>query len=599
MSFTDARGVTTSLTYDGQGRVTQRSNSNGVQFTYDNSPLSYGKISGFTDSSGQTNYTYNAWGQLSSQQQTIDGQSYTTQWTYDSLGRVDTLSYPGGNTLHYDYNVLGQVEGVTVTIGGNSYDVVTSVDYLPFGGKRSYTFGNQLERQISYDNSYRVISILTPQVQSLTYTYDSRQFITSITNGITSTVQSFGYDSQGRLTDVTSPQLGNSQFSYDTLGNRLTRSGVLNESYTIDSDSNRLTQITRGSQQRTLSYDATGNVIQEQGFNAQSRSYVYDANNRMVQSGATTYDYNALGQRARKTTGSLSTHFIYLASGQLLAEGTQVQYIYLGGELVGYIKNNQLYYVHNDHLGRPEVITDSSATVVWRAQLEAFDSTVLTSSIGAFNIGFPGQYWDSEKQSWYNYFRDYDATTGRYLQSDPIGLAGGINTYGYAFQNPLSYTDPLGLAPPQIPQDVVNFCAGLGDALLFGFGDELRSLAGVDGGVDISSDAYRYGGYTSFAAGGSRLAYAGLAKGGSLLINSGRTAVNYRQGLKTVFRGGLFPNFRRKTYESLVATGKTDAQIIASAGRTNVRVNQAGAIAAAGASAQAAQSESSNCGCQQ
>lgn len=75
---------------------------------------------------------------------------------------------------------------------------------------------------------------------------------------------------------------------------------------------------------------------------------------------------------------------------------------------------NQLYYVHNDHLGRPEVITDSSATIVWRAQLEAFDSTVLTSSIGAFNIGFPGQYWDSEKQSWYNYFRDYDATTGRY-----------------------------------------------------------------------------------------------------------------------------------------------------------------------------------------
>ena len=165
----------------------------------------------------------------------------------------------------------------------------------------------------------------------------------------------------------------------------------------------------------------------------------------MVQAGATTYDYNALGQRVRKTTGSVSTHFIYSPTGQLLAEGTQAQYIYSGGELVGYIKNNQLYYVHNDHLARPEVITDSSATVVWRAQLEAFDRTVLTSSIGTFNIGFPGQYWDSEKQSWYNYFRDYDATTGRYLQSDPIGLAGGLNTYGYVEGNPVTWFYPEGL----------------------------------------------------------------------------------------------------------------------------------------------------------
>ena len=60
---------------------------------------------------------------------------------------------------------------------------------------------------------------------------------------------------------------------------------------------------------------------------------------------------------------------------------------------------------------------------------------------------FAGQYFDNETRLHYNYFRDYDPETGRYISSDPIGLAGGLNTYGYALQNPLTYVDPDGKQP--------------------------------------------------------------------------------------------------------------------------------------------------------
>ncbi len=99
----------------------------------------------------------------------------------------------------------------------------------------------------------------------------------------------------------------------------------------------------------------------------------------------------------------------------------------------------------NDHLGTPIQIVAQNSAIVWAAQHDSFGKTTVTTNTIENNLRFPGQYYDEETGTHYNYFRDYDPGTGRYIQSDPIGLEGGLNTYTYVENNPLSNIDPLGL----------------------------------------------------------------------------------------------------------------------------------------------------------
>lgn len=105
-----------------------------------------------------------------------------------------------------------------------------------------------------------------------------------------------------------------------------------------------------------------------------------------------------------------------------------------------------VYYILNDALGTPRAVTNSSNQEVWRWEGESFGNTV-PNSLGSgvtLNLRFPGQLSDSETGRNYNVMRDYDPVTGRYVQSDPIGLRGGLNTYTYVDGNPTNFIDPEG-----------------------------------------------------------------------------------------------------------------------------------------------------------
>jgi RHS repeat-associated protein len=111
----------------------------------------------------------------------------------------------------------------------------------------------------------------------------------------------------------------------------------------------------------------------------------------------------------------------------------------------------KLYYIHVDHLNTPRLIADDQQRTVWRwNQQEPFGVNVPDenpSGLGVFEFPLrgPGQYSDKESGGFYNYFRDFDPGTGRYRQSDLIGLLAGLNTYSYVTNSPLRYADPQGL----------------------------------------------------------------------------------------------------------------------------------------------------------
>jgi RHS repeat-associated protein len=168
------------------------------------------------------------------------------------------------------------------------------------------------------------------------------------------------------------------------------------------------------------------------------------------------------------------TYFAYDEAGHLLGEYTQAgtaiqETVWLGDIPVAVLNSTGNYYIYPDHLNTPRAIADSTNKTVWRWKDPAFGNGQpdqdpdKDGKAFVYNLRFPGQYYDQSTGLHYNWFRDYDPVTGRYLKSDPIGLQGGLNTYSYVNGNPVNFIDPLGLfktinCSPKKAQKIENAC---------------------------------------------------------------------------------------------------------------------------------------------
>jgi RHS repeat-associated protein len=498
LTKTDARGKLTQYTYDAEDRLKTISypTGTGSVFEYDGgtTPVqgAIGQLTKITDASGQAVYTYDSMSRKTSKVQTTGTRTFTVGYTWgdsgSALDKLTAITYPSGTRVNYSYNAYGDVSGITVnppnangvgTNTGSTLPMLSGITQNAESKLTGWTWASTKTQAIAYDangqiSAYNLGDSTTTGIRR-TIVRDSAGRITAYThvsNGVAVPAldQNFGYDNLNRLLSAT---LGSTaiQYSYDATGNR-TAKVIGGTSYpnTISPTSNKLTQTQDVGGTATVVHDAAGNITSD-GLNTYTDSDRGRLATMTNAGGAVTYSYNALELRVGKTgpTALVPTgaaYYVYDESGQLLGEYDangvpQYETIYMGS-LVGVITQMgtaatsdiaiNLYNVSTDQLGAPRIITrQSDEAIVWRWDTaEPFGATAPDQNPGTlgtftFNQRLPGQTFDAESGLFQNWHREYNPRIGRYMQSDPIGLQGGINTFAYVGGDPLGSSDPRGL----------------------------------------------------------------------------------------------------------------------------------------------------------
>ncbi len=484
---TDARGVTVAYQYDALNRVTRidyPGSDEDVTLTYDAGPnctFGLGRLCAVTDQSGTTVYGYDAFGNPTETRHAELGLSYTTRAVYDESNRAISLTYPDGRRIEYTRNARGDVTEVRATVNGIQTTLVSGISTRFDGLIRTQIYGNGLTEARIYDPVGRLVTQTLGGAGVIAYQYDANGNLTARTDS--KGAKAFGYDALDRLTRENST--ASLAWDYDGNGNRLSETqGAEAKTYGYTPETNRLTQVSK----KTVTLDASGNTLTDQGG---KRRYAYNQAARLAGfyeekklKASYTYDYRGL--RTRKVKDPEKPHkatlYHYDQGGRLLTETDergypQRAYIYLESIPVAQIEfgkhpgNDRVYYLHTDALGTPRLASDSAQRIAWRDNTNAFGDKIEDEGKDAdkkskdakakeskepketeddeneikVNLRFAGQYYDKETGLHYNWNRYYDPKVGRYISSDPIGLAGGLNAYLYAKADPLRYTDSLGL----------------------------------------------------------------------------------------------------------------------------------------------------------
>lgn len=485
---TDAKGQVTTLGYDTLGRLTAGSEAEGTsQWVYDTAANGKGKpasVTGPATVGDKKVYTYDTLGRPVRIATTIYGITYSEDTGYDQYSRIGAISYPETSAgvrlkLHYNYTASGYLSNITNAVTGIVYWRATAQDAA--GRPLQEHLGNGLTTSRSYDAVGRLKTLQTgASIQNLSYTYDLAGNLTTRQNTAQSFSESFTYDALNRLTGVTGPAPKTYAYSLD--GNITHKSDVSDVGgylygTTAPAGPHALTSLRKNNAVvASYTYDNNGNMLTGAG-----RSYTYTSYNlpRTITQGAATTSFAYSAERVRikqtapgettvyinprwdagthyeKTTkpitgGSVTEHQHYLYG----SDGPVAVHKVIATTTTGTTTSSHTRYLHRDHLGSVDAITNDTGALVERLSYDAWGQRRQPNGLDAATAPIPATthhgYTGHEHLDGLGLIhmnaRVYDPAIGRFTSADPVGFEGGINLYGYASGSPLTRADLTGLA---------------------------------------------------------------------------------------------------------------------------------------------------------
>src|SRR5271154_6962237 len=484
LTKTDARSITTTLTYDALNRLTKKTFSDTtpqVTYWYDGqTPVGcspsltatngVGRRTATCDAAGWEAWSYDQMGRVLTDRRSTNGVVKTTSYTYNLDGSLASLTYPSGKTVAYAPSGAGRT--LSAIDSGSAVNYALSALYAPQGALASAVFGEASGfAGISFSESFTkrlqplTSSAASPSatIFSLTYNFAlgtaDNGNINTITNNLNANrTQSFTYDQLNRVkTDLTQGTSGATcwglDYSYDVWAN-LTAVAldparpscswtILNAGITT---SNRVNNT-------GFSYDAAGNVLSDGSF-----SYTWDGESQLKSAAGVNYTYDGDGRRVQKSSGKL---YWYGAGGEILAESDASgnitsEYIFFGGKRIARRDSSgNVFYYLSDHLDSSRVIAQSNGTVCYDADFDPFGGEHAFTNTCPQNYKFNGKERDSETGNDDFGARSYASTFGRFLSPDwsaipaPVPYADltnpqSLNQYAFVKDNPVSFSDPSG-----------------------------------------------------------------------------------------------------------------------------------------------------------